>query len=243
MPKTKIALILTLSITIILLIGDYYNWFNGHKFNVDFLSCVISNCVVIVLFIITYQLIDSKNLEKENNKREISNLLLNKTYTLIEQELKLYETGSHLNKCYINLFKDSIEKKDPSIVTSFIDEQKQYPFVYHQDIFSLAQDGSLSSSEYDNYLDIKRSYSQLIGIYFSKYHAGGEKELYRNERVFSTIKAGIDDLKKKVSLSKDELSKVHIEKTSKSMKETLIKQKNIKDKDDKQKKNDDNINT
>lgn len=77
--KRYMTLIFAISyflISIILVFLDYFNVFSTLGFrmgniNWDFTGMVITNVIVVLLFVITYETLDKRSAEKENNKRLI----------------------------------------------------------------------------------------------------------------------------------------------------------------------------
>ena len=200
MNKRRFALLIIIIIisTAVLLVCDYCNCLHGDKFNADFVSFVVGNAIVILLFLTTFYKIDSNNIKKEKNKRDIATLLLSKTYNCLKAELDSYKTGRYLNHQYSKCIEEANKSKDNSIVNSFIEEQERLPFFLHNDIFALSQDGVIEPSEYDSYIEIKRTYSLIIDKYFRDYFAGGQNQYYRNNSSFTEISNCIEELNKKI---------------------------------------------
>ena len=91
MKKGRLILALTvyIGITVLLIIGDLFDVFsrlgiNVPELNMDFVSIVISNAVVIILFIIAYHFVDKRNIKAMENKRELGLHLLEKSSTACE---------------------------------------------------------------------------------------------------------------------------------------------------------------
>ena len=79
--KVIVTIIIFLAVSFIILFLDFSNilYFISKNFNYDFLSIFIPNIVLIFIFLITYFLIDKRNMEKEekisNNQQNVLNIM------------------------------------------------------------------------------------------------------------------------------------------------------------------------
>ena len=71
---------IVLVILVVLFILDYNDLLNGHKLNMEFWAMIGLNIVTIALFVITFFYIEKRNLEKEDNQKEISYFIIRETY-------------------------------------------------------------------------------------------------------------------------------------------------------------------
>ena len=149
-------------LSIILIILDYYNVFSAlgfgiGKINWDFTGMVIANMIVVLLFVITYETLDRRSAEKENNKRLIAISLIKQSYeqcvwytnTLSKEIVEKYivpkmnfDGGADENKIVMNL--------------------KNAPFENDGAILSLVYDGQISVETINGYFKIKQLFSQYI---------------------------------------------------------------------------------
>ena len=163
--KRYMTLIFAISyflISIILVFLDYFNVFSTLGFrmgniNWDFTGMVITNVIVVLLFVITYETLDKRSAEKENNKRLIAISLIKQSYeqcvwytdTLTKEIVETYivpkmnfDGGADENKVVTNL--------------------KNAPFENDGAILSLVYDGQVSVDTINGYFRIKQLFSQYI---------------------------------------------------------------------------------
>lgn len=163
--KKYMTLIFAISyflISIILVFLDYFNVFSTLGFgmgniNWDFTGMVITNVIVVLLFVITYETLDKRSAEKENNKRLIAISLIKQSYeqcvwytdTLTKEIVEKYivpkmnfDGGADENKVVTNL--------------------KNAPFENDGAILSLVYDGQVSVDTINGYFRIKQLFSQYI---------------------------------------------------------------------------------
>lgn len=163
--KRYMTLIFAISyflISIILVFLDYFNVFSTLGFrmgniNWDFTGMVITNVIVVLLFVITYETLDKRSAEKENNKRLIAISLIKQSYeqcvwytdTLTKEIVEKYivpkmnfDGGADENKVVTNL--------------------KNAPFENDGAILSLVYDGQVSVDTINGYFRIKQLFSQYI---------------------------------------------------------------------------------
>ena len=64
---------------------------HSEKINWDIAAIVISNLVVICLYLVTFNVLDNRSIEKDKNQREVALLLLFKTYEQCKESVSLFE--------------------------------------------------------------------------------------------------------------------------------------------------------
>ena len=129
------------------------------EINWDIASVVISNLVVIGLYLITFNLLDQRNIKKDENQREVALLLLDKTYKQCKDSVELFDRPEILKK--------AVEKCDFDKVIHE-DKQLQYyldfPFEFHEQIFEFASTGIISKKEFSDYLELREAFRKHINI-------------------------------------------------------------------------------
>lgn len=129
------------------------------EINWDIASVVISNLVVIGLYLITFNLLDQRNIKKDENQREVALLLLDKTYKQCKDSVELFERPEMLKK--------AVEKCDFDKVI-YEDKQMQFyldfPFEFHEQIVEFASAGTISKREFSDYLKLREAFRSHINI-------------------------------------------------------------------------------
>ncbi len=169
--KVIITVILFLIISFIILFLDYGNtlYFISKNFNYDFLGIFIPNIVLIFIFLITYFLIDRRNMEKEekinNNQQNVLNIMLQKTYFTCKEYLRLVINNSEMIEKYI------IPKINPNELDGkrIIDTQKNSPFSYDDQIMKMVYDGLVEKDILNNYIEIKNLFKSYVDMRITFY--------------------------------------------------------------------------
>lgn len=137
--------------------SDYFNipskLINANNINLSLLIAVLNNSVTVSLFIITYFVINRKNLENKKNQRKIArsvliNVCSNCLFIRNHSDFK-----NMLNE--ISNYKE-IEKQQ---VTEYY---KNLPFQYERLIIEFAKTGVINAKIYDGFYEIKSEYQFYI---------------------------------------------------------------------------------
>ena len=131
----------------------------SQKINWDVASIVISNLVVVCLYLITFNVLDNRSIEKDKNQREVAVLILNKTYEQCKEASSLFDNPSirtsAVKKCDFNktIYEDPIQIR-------FLEA----PFEFHSKIVELASLGIISKQEFSDYMNVMTAYKNHINI-------------------------------------------------------------------------------
>ena len=165
MKKRIFAILLScVAITSIYFCLDINNIIAGigiptQEINWDIASLVISNLVVIGLYLITFNLLDSRQIKMSKNQREVALLFLFKTYEQCKNSVLLFELREVREK--------AVEKCDFDKVIHE-DKQMQYyldfPFEFHEQIVEFASTGIISKKEFSDYLELREVFRKHINI-------------------------------------------------------------------------------
>lgn len=132
---------------------------HSEKINWDIASIVIGNLVVIGLYLITFNLLDSRQIKMSKNQREVALLFLTKTYEQCKESVLLFERREVREK--------AVEKCDFDKVIHE-DKQLQYyldfPFEFHEQIVEFASTGIISKKEFFDYLELREAFRKHINI-------------------------------------------------------------------------------
>lgn len=132
---------------------------HSEKINWDIASIVIGNLVVIGLYLITFSLLDSRQIKMSKNQREVALLLMSKTYEQCKESVLLFERREVREK--------AVEKCDFDKVIHE-DKQLQYyldfPFEFHEQIVAFASTGIISKKEFSDYLELREVFRKHISI-------------------------------------------------------------------------------
>ncbi len=159
----KIIFFAIIIVTVVIIV-DYFNLLgmigiDTSKLNVDFLSLIIGNVIVISLFISTYYIVDQRNIKKENNQQSIAYLTLIDVYKSCLDMVEMFKNDEIREK--------AVEKVDGS--KTLLDNKHQqhwlnYPFENESMICGFASSGIISKEVFKEYLTIKADYQKYINV-------------------------------------------------------------------------------
>lgn len=150
--------------TTIILISDFFNLpsrlgIDTTTINWDIVSIVVSNIVVIGLYLITYHVLDKRSVAKETNQRKTAEFMMTVTYDRCIQMVglvdKAYEAERIAEKCGVKR-----ENQTEDFTARFL----RVPFDHNEAISEFAKQGVITCDEYRLYLQIQKYYRDHINI-------------------------------------------------------------------------------
>ena len=157
--KHSIRRIVVFIVLLCILILDVINISNIinipiNNVNLDFWNIV----VVVVLYALTYEIVDKRDNKRKKNQEEIAKKILETTYKECQDYIELIDS---------KLFKEVCPKRFPGDQTmennSAYHNLREAPFEQDSIIYTLGQEGIISASELQNYINVKDKYH----VYFS----------------------------------------------------------------------------
>lgn len=157
----KNGIAISVLLNVCFLIADLFNipshFFDMSVLNLDLVNILVSNTVIIVMFWITYCLIDHRNVEKDNNQRKIANVVLIESYDKCIEMLELFANKKALEKAAANCDFNKLTFQDP-VMQWYLNS----PFEFDEMISEFAKNGIITAEEYKEYLDVKKKYKAHI---------------------------------------------------------------------------------
>lgn len=156
LPRNRNIVIIVLLIVFILDVINISDIINipFNNINLDLWNILI----IVILYILTYEIIDKRDNRRKKNKEEIARILLEETYK---------ECDKYKNIIDNEIFKKVCPKRFPGDQTmennAAYHDMRKAPFEHDSIIFSLGEEGIISASDILNYIKVKNKYS----IYFS----------------------------------------------------------------------------
>lgn len=180
-------------ILILYLFFDYCNVFSCLKINVSNINTsifeiFINNGIVIVLFRITYILLDKRNIKKEDNKRKTALTMLKSAYAACYDNIN-----------YFNKKENRIAVAKKTNFDELICNEKMFsyfqkiPFEHNNEILSFSTEGVIKPKEYETYLKIQKQYKDFITYAISLYDNYSVALLAR-EPLKSSLLTAINDI-------------------------------------------------
>lgn len=176
-----------------LIIFDYINLpsilgFKMSNINWNFCMGILNIVVVIVLYLITYNKLDLRTIEREKNKKELSALLINQCYHECLDYMKWLD--QEMVEKYI------VPKMDfNSTNNTVLVNLQESPFLNENIIIDLAKDGQFTKKQIEGYFKIKAKYRQYVIMRISLFDAPHFYESF-NADLYDAIKTEIRNLDK-----------------------------------------------
>lgn len=175
--------------------------------NYDLFGAVLNAFVVIVLYIITFIIVDKRQIKKDENAKQTANILLLYTYKQCKDTLALVNDQNILDTYIVPKVDFNKTDADSAVIMNL----KNNPFIEHSKILDFAATGvvdSLRLSRYYQIMDLYKSYISLRITFFDIYmYAGNEHRDFQNtmsvkkNKIESLLSAEIKGLEESVGVN------------------------------------------
>lgn len=169
--KTRLSFLIYLFIpTVVVIVLDYFNLpsmlgFKMSNVNYTLIDTVLNVSVVISLYIITFFLIDKRQIRKDDNAKGTADILMLSAYNQCKELSKIVDTQSLLESYIVP--KINFNKTDLDNPVSL--NLKNNPFTEHSNILSLAENGAISRGDLIKYFEIMELYKSFISLRITFY--------------------------------------------------------------------------
>lgn len=165
--KKRIILVIVICILLIIsyFLFDYINVLsvsniNTTNINYNFLSIFINNIVIIGLYIITYFIVDAKNIKIYNNKKAIVKYMLVDDYNTCLSFRELYKDKTILSTVVKNIDGDSF-----SFNNEYLKNLKNVSFKNYTNIVNYSEQGIINVKILKQYFLIRENYFSIVSGY------------------------------------------------------------------------------
>ena len=194
---------------VLVIIVDYFNvpsiiGFEMSNINFDLIGALINALIVLCLYIITYAVIDRRQMQKDDNAKLTANLLILSTYKKCQDLLKIIDNQEWLENYIV-----------PKIDFNKIDSKNEVsmnlqndPFTEHSHILDLAGNGSITISDLKMYLNVMESYRSYVSMRITLYDIYNAKtveqmQLYehiieKRNLLNDTLESEVEKMKSKI---------------------------------------------
>lgn len=171
----------------------YYN-FPFVAGSINLVTLLISNTVVITIFVITYFVIDKRNIRVYDNKKKVALTVLNDTYDRCTESISMLEDNNIRRNAALKINGNTPIGEEKTLL-----QIHNYPFTNDNLIVQFAIDGILSNEQYKYYYKVKSAHWRYV------YHAVAFYDYYHeNEWVQNSLKELRESIKEaKASLTKE----------------------------------------
>ena len=142
--------------------------------NIELFGSVLNAVVVVTLFVITFTLIDKRQLKKDDNARQTANILVLSSYKQCKETLGLLNDSNILENYIVPKIDFNKSDLDNQVTMNL----KNSPFVEHKKILDFATSGAvdaISLSKYYKLMELYKSYVSKRITFFDIYKYTGSE--------------------------------------------------------------------
>lgn len=148
---------------VVYVIFDYLNvprllGLSSERINMGFFDALLNAVIVIVLYIITYFFVDSRQIQKDANAKDTANVLLLYTYKECLDNLRIVGNIEWVKK-YIA---PKVDGDKPVTEIKIIMNLQHIPFSSKREILELSKSGYVEKEVLARYLHIQQEYNHII---------------------------------------------------------------------------------
>ena len=128
--------------------------------NWDAAGVLCGNLIVVALFVITYQVLDKRSVQKEHNRRKVAVYMLQSTLEACISQIKGLKDPDVMKGILERIDLDKMDADDPNyrrLLTT--------PFADHEYIISFASEGVISEKEFSAYNRMRERYRFVVVCY------------------------------------------------------------------------------
>ena len=169
--KNRLSLLMYLFIPIVVVIVlDYFNLpsilgFKMSNVNYTLIDTVLNVSVVISLYIITFFLIDKRQIRKDDNAKGTADILMLSAYNQCKELSKIVDTQSWLERYIVPKIDFNKTDLDNRVILNL----QNNPFAEHSHILLLAENGAISRGDLMKYFEIMELYKSFISLRITFY--------------------------------------------------------------------------
>ena len=169
--KNRLTLFMYLFIpTVVVIVLDYFNLpstlgFKMSNVNYTLIDTVLNVSVVISLYIITFFLIDKRQIRKDDNAKGTADILMLSAYNQCKELSKIVDTQSWLESYIV----PKIDSNKTALDNRVILNLQNTPFTEHSHILLLDENGAISRGDLMKYLEILELYKSFISLRITFY--------------------------------------------------------------------------
>lgn len=190
----------------VMIVVDYFNLptYVGLKvsnINNDVFGAIFNAFIVITLYIITYVIIDKRQIEKDENAKSTANILMLSTYQQCKDLIEMVDNQQVLEDNIVPKIDFNKINLDNRVMTNLLNN----PFTEHTHILELAENGTIGSSDLSIYLKIMELYKSFVSMRIAFFDIDKSENL---EHV-SLRKKILEDKNTLNSMLEKEMEKLH----------------------------------
>lgn len=205
MPKKNIKVRKTILVSsicfIIYLFLDITNCFSVWNFKLENLSDgvfsgVLNALVVVSLYIISYFVIDKRSIRKEQNAKEVVDVLIKETYKSCNEMLILLENEEMMS----NHIFPKVSNDKPMFADDLINHLRTSPFSSYETIMQFCVNGIVRGDYVKEYLYVKSTYEGIVSTSIVAFGVKGQESEFQ-AHIIKRLNQDIQSLKNLFSIA------------------------------------------
>ncbi len=185
----QITCIFGIFLLLVLIVIDYLNipsmlGLRILNIHIDLFGVVLNAVVVISLYVITFSVIDRRQLDKDDNARQTANILILSAYKQCKEKLGLVNDTIILE----NYIMPKIDLNKSDLDNSIMMNLKNSPFAEHEKIIDYAATGAvdaISLSKYYKLMELYKTYVSIRITFFDIYKYTGSKHKQLQNKIIN----------------------------------------------------------
>lgn len=162
--------ILPVALFAVYVILDYINvpallGISSDRINMGFFDVFLNSVIVIVLYIITYYFVDTRQIQKDKNSKDTADVLLLYTYKECLDNLRMVWNSEWVKKYII----PKVDGNKPVTENKIIMNLQHFPFASKGEILELSKGGYIEKVVLARYLHIQKEYNHIINMKIAFY--------------------------------------------------------------------------
>lgn len=191
---------------LVMIVVDYFNLpsYVGLKMcniNNEVFGAAFNAFVVIALYIITYVVLDKRQIEKDENAKSTADILMLSTYQQCKDLLKLLDNQQVLETNIV----PKIDFNKSDLNNPVKSSLQNSPFTEHTHIIELAENGAIVSTDLSIYLKVMELYKLFISMRITFF----DIDYSQNPEHISLSKKILEDRNTLNSMIEKEIEKLH----------------------------------
>ena len=161
----KISILSLVALLISYIITDYVNLpkmlgINITNVNIDLFGIFFNSFVVVLLYIITFFVIDKKQVEKEINAKRTAHILMSLSYKNCKDTISLFDNNEMIRRNIV----PKIDFNDTNNNSPIVQALQNKPFTEYEHILQLAESGYINDKRFERYLSFMSDYKMYISF-------------------------------------------------------------------------------
>lgn len=161
----KISILSLAAVLIAYIIIDYVNLpkmlgMDMTNVNIDLFDIFFNSFIVVLLYIITFFVIDKKQVEKEINAKRTAHILMSLSYKNCKDTISLFDNNEMIRRYIVPKVNFNETDDNDPVVRNL----QNKPFTEYEHVLQLAESGYINDKRFERYLCFMSDYKAYISL-------------------------------------------------------------------------------